>query len=598
MKADWGEYRLPNEFNEKEIEFWNQYGIDSPMLHIYNVVAIDNWNHNSWKNLANGLVFGYLMPNQSCKLYFPGQQRKFAWAGDKPPEYCFGLGQLDSSKEDLIICGGEKDCMSLRKLGLNAICFSSENTRPFPKLIDSLKHRFKNIFFLYDNDKTGIEASKKFAKEFKCNWLNPTVVLVFHGKKHNDISDLVKEEVRFLPPYEYKIKEHLNECAGQKDSSIPENLLELFQNSQEIRSAKSKKINFQSPLISLDEVGLIYPGTINIIQGKSGVHKSHLAQFLASIAISKDPELGRPMSIKRNGSDYLSTFYIDTERNQKEQFPMAIQQILLTAGFEITDNPEQLGFFSFLSIGRKDRKDMLKELIEFINRERKSDQPMLVILDVATDLMLDFNNVEDSLDLVDHLNQMSNEFGVTFMVVIHENPGQQNGFKARGHAGTELHNKATVVIKLSEVSSDELKNQDRNVFKLEIDKNRNARRQKPVYFEYLSENKGLEGLSEDELRDLKIETTGGRKKIDMDAFLLSIQKHFHSRQTTELKRNLLVPELMREFDASDKTVINELNALIEEGLSIKIGGANFILNRRKEGREIIYVINRSKNPSI
>lgn len=598
MKADWGEYRLPSEFNQKEIEFWGQYGIDKSILHIYNVVAIDTWDNKSWQHLSNGLVFGYLMPNQSCKLYFPGQKRKFSWAGEKPPEYCFGLGQLDSTKESLIICGGEKDCISLRQIGFNAICFSSENTRPITNIIDSLRHRFRNILFLYDNDKTGIEASRKFAKEFGCIWLDPSNILFFNGIEHNDVSDLVREEVLFLPPLEDAIQEKIDASIENTGSDIPNQLQVLFERSQEIRKVKDQEINFQSPLMSLAGVGLIYPGTINIIQGKSGVHKSHLAQFFSSIAISLDSELGDPLSIQRINQDPLPIVYIDTERNQKEQFPLAIQQILELSGYEIKDNPVELEFFSFLNVQRKERKEKLKELLVFICSKRDTDKPLIVILDVITDLMSDFNNVEDSLDLVDHLNQLSNDLGITFIVVIHENPGQQNGFKARGHAGTELNNKATVVIKLSEVSSEEAKSQDRNIYKLEIDKNRNAKRQKPVCFEYNPDSKGLEGLSEDELNELKIESSGSRKKIDREAFLNSIQRHFRSRQTTEIRRADLVPELAAEYRASEKTITNELNAIIEGRIPLKMSDEFYLLEKSKNGREIVYIINGSKNHTI
>ena len=58
-----------------------------------------------------------------------------------------------------------------------------------------------------------------------------------------------------------------------------------------------------------------------------------------------------------------------------------------------------------------------------------------MVVDVTTDCIRDFNRSDDSLELIDLMNEAINTYDVTFLYLIHENPGAS---KARGHLGTEL----------------------------------------------------------------------------------------------------------------------------------------------------------------
>ncbi|WP_211831011.1 toprim domain-containing protein, partial [Porphyromonas levii] len=79
----------------------------------------------------------------------------------KPSLYCFGLDQIPTKGDVLLITGGEKDVLSLAAHGFNAICFNSETSVIPESLIDGLLLRFRHIVLLYDVDETGIRESER-----------------------------------------------------------------------------------------------------------------------------------------------------------------------------------------------------------------------------------------------------------------------------------------------------------------------------------------------------------------------------------------------------------------------------------------------------
>ena len=63
--------------------------------------------------------------------------------------------------------------------------------------------------------------------------------------------------------------------------------LEKIHKSKEIlkKNVEKSKITFSKPIVTIDEKPFIYPRTINVIQGKSGTHKSRLAENLCSVIL-------------------------------------------------------------------------------------------------------------------------------------------------------------------------------------------------------------------------------------------------------------------------------------------------------------------------
>lgn len=155
-------------FNATELAFWYRYQITAEILQRYKVVALEEFNNinKEGKNYTvrcspDKFIFAY--DNVSwLKLYKPldEKQYKFQYLGTKEKGYIFGWSQLPDKSEKLFITGGEKDVMSLAAMGFDAISLNSETASLDKSIADELKHRFKNIIVLYDNDATGMKQSE------------------------------------------------------------------------------------------------------------------------------------------------------------------------------------------------------------------------------------------------------------------------------------------------------------------------------------------------------------------------------------------------------------------------------------------------------
>jgi predicted ATPase len=107
-----------------------------------------------------------------------------------------------------------------------------------------------------------------------------------------------------------------------------DNLAKILATQEKIQSNSCKTIAFSSPIITYNETGIIFPNTINIIQGKKGVHKSRLTEIFCGLMLQRDitQSSHRFLGMKRNAMQKSVVLYVDTERNINDQFPYAIQK--------------------------------------------------------------------------------------------------------------------------------------------------------------------------------------------------------------------------------------------------------------------------------
>jgi hypothetical protein len=184
--------------------------------------------------------------------------------------------------------------------------------------------------------------------------------------------------------------------------------------------------------------------------GQTGSHKSRLAELISSAIIAKDALRGDALGVEfrpATGEKYR-TLYVDTERNLSDQLPYAIQCLKGRAGYGFTEHPAELDYTSLVMLPRTER---FPALVEFLAHHRAGfEGHLIVVLDVLSDCVADFNDVAASLQLMDMLNVAVNEQNATILAVIHENPGTGSS-KARGHLGTEATNKASTVLQIGYV---------------------------------------------------------------------------------------------------------------------------------------------------
>ena len=361
-----------------------------------------------------------------------------------------------------------------------------------------------------------------------------------------------------------KIKVKIPEGTDFNYIDISENLKKVLESQAHLRKTMATDIEFSKPILEQNGNPVIFPHTINVIQGQAGKHKSRLAENICAALLKKHDCHNELLGFKRTNYDaVLTVVYVDTERNLSEQLPRALQSIQVTAGYNKEDTPANFQYISLLQIDRKERFGTLKE---YLNHLRQSDnQSLFIVLDVSTDCIEDFNKVDKSMELIDLMNMAINEHDVTFLCIIHENP---NSDKGRGHFGTELMNKASTVI---QVGFEKDANQNETeVIRAKYLKCRSTAKHDPIYFKYCTDAKGLVLASD---ADITAAANKRKQKAATDEIIEHIQKYIGNGSA--ISRTDLLRKLCKDSKASTRTIENRLNEIIRNNESITNNEGHF-----------------------
>ena len=98
-------------------------------------------------------------------------------------------------------------------------------------------------------------------------------------------------------------------------------LEQLLVSQRKIAENKCKPISFSQPIVWQKENPVFFPKTINVIQGKAGVHKSRLAETICASLLKKTDCNNDLLGFKTNLLTRYAICYVDTERNLSEQLP-------------------------------------------------------------------------------------------------------------------------------------------------------------------------------------------------------------------------------------------------------------------------------------
>jgi len=368
-----------------------------------------------------------------------------------------------------------------------------------------------------------------------------------------------------------------------KDDPLLPRFLETMNETSQIRKRVEAPIEFMPALVMHKGEPSIFPNTISLIQGQSGVHKSDLAQLICACLIKNPNSTNCLLDFEVNDKiKDIHVLYIDTERNLADQFPFAMQKILVQAGYHISDNPSNLHYLSFLSTPRKERPDFLNMWLSYYTSQKLGH--LVVVLDVSTDFIEDFNSVNDTMKLSDLMNNLINHHKVTFICVIHENPGSE---KARGHYGTEMLNKATTIIQVSE---EKHKVNERQLYQLKYLKNRNTKRLPSIHFDYDERTKSLVEVDEDTLKALK---DSHKMKANNAQMAEALRVIFQSEE--KIMRQQLLIELQNELNIKERSAIDRLTEFYENENTVLINERTFILSRTNVGNSHQYYLKETNS---
>lgn len=351
------------------------------------------------------------------------------------------------------------------------------------------------------------------------------------------------------------------------EANISENLKTVLATREKLKEIKASEIRFSEPVLKQGENAVIFPHTINVIQGQAGVHKSRLAENICAAFLKINGNQNELLGFNRlNFNATHTVVYVDTERNLSEQLPYALQSIQIKAGYNRIDHPSNFEYISLLQISRKERFEALNEYLNHI--KKTTNNPLFIVLDVSTDCIEDFNKTDKSMELIDLMNMAINEHNVIFLCLIHENPKSD---KARGHFGTELMNKASTVMQVG-FEKDANQN-DTDIIRVKYLKCRSTARHSPFYIKYSNEAKGLVSADASEVSGV---INNRKRKASNEDMIEFIEMYLGDGAT--ITRADLLDKLCKDFNASQRTIesriteimISDIEIFNEKGESCKL----------------------------
>lgn len=370
---------------------------------------------------------------------------------------------------------------------------------------------------------------------------------------------------------------HLEKIVNKGTLAKLSNLEKIVRSRDILRTNVKSKITFSKPIITIDEKPLFYPRTINVIQGKSGTHKSRLAEHICSILLQRLDYKTDLIGMELNELNHLSVCYVDTERNLSEQYPYSLQQILINAGYKITDEIPNFDFITLIDIERTERFISFRQYLDKIREDHTGH--VFVILDVLTDLVDNFNDPKLSLQLIDLLNSTINTYDITFLCIIHENPFQE---KARGHLGTELINKSSTALSIN--YEKDSKGNDQDIIKIQFIKCRSSKKIEPIYIKFSPDRNRLIYADANEIEKAIYSKDMKANVFDVSRFILDNIKEKVSKQD-------LVRTLRQEFKCTNRTIEDRLRDMLA---GAGISSMGYELVKSKIGKQAFYEIKKVK----
>lgn len=421
-------------FSVAELAYWNRYGITPETLTKYDVVSLESYNSIGEKgpycytSTQESPIFGY-KGDDFIKIYRPKEKFRFQFGGKKPRPYCFGLHQLPFRGDMVFITGGEKDVLSLASHGFNAICFNSETAEINTSILDMLAMRFKHIFVLYDMDDTGKKAMSKAEQELASYEVKPLLLPLEGTKQSKDVSDFFAE----------------GHTAQQLHEIVCKQLESLY--AQSMMLINTCLMDFDHPpepspvIISSGDVPIGISDNLMCVTGGEGTGKSNLlSTFIAGAMLTTDDHEELDMlgfTIAPN-TGHRSLLHFDTEQSGPHLFKN-IETARRRAKLDTYPT-----FFYALNMVAQTRQQRLKTIHDTMDLfHHKHGGIHLVIIDGAADLVSSANNEAECTALIEDLYRLAGMYHTCIVFALHHIP---NGFKIRGHIGSETLRKAAGIL--------------------------------------------------------------------------------------------------------------------------------------------------------
>lgn len=196
----------------------------------------------------------------------------------------------------------------------------------------------------------------------------------------------------------------------------------------------SKSIEKEPTLHSINGVSVFTKGNISSVTGKAKSRKSFFVTAVAAAMIS-----GECLGLTSEGGRVL---FLDTEQSLFH-VQRAAKRILRLSGLDPDKNTPELKVYALRPLSVKEKIEALKITVEL-------HKPTFVIIDGIVDMLLNFNDISESSELVGLLMKLSAEYSCHIQCVIHQNKADSN---MRGHSGSFLIQKSETILEVSTIDN-------------------------------------------------------------------------------------------------------------------------------------------------
>ena len=421
-------------FSLTELAYWKRYGITPEVLTKYDVVSLYSYESVGEKgpycytSTQESPIFGY-KGEKFIKIYRPKEKLRFQFGGKKPRPYCFGLHQLPFRGDMVFITGGEKDVLSLVSHGFSAVCFNSETAEINTDILDLLAMRFKHIFVLYDMDETGKKAMSKAEQDLSKYDVEPILLPLEGTKQSKDVSDYFAE----------------GNTARQLHEIVCKQLESMY--AQSMMLINTCLMDFDHPpepspiIIRCGDVPVGVSDNLMCVTGGEGTGKSNLlSTFIAGAMLTSDnhEELDMLGFTIAPNTEHKAILHFDTEQSG----PHLYKNTETAKRRAKLDNFPP--FYYVLNMVAQTRQQRLKTIRDTMDLfHHKHGGIHLVVIDGAADLVSSANNEAECTALIEELYRLAGMYHTCIVYALHHVP---NGFKIRGHIGSETLRKAAGIL--------------------------------------------------------------------------------------------------------------------------------------------------------
>ena len=208
---------------------------------------------------------------------------------------------------------------------------------------------------------------------------------------------------------------------------------------KQISSCKEMKEENETLLMTFNENPLFKCRTINLIYGLTASAKSSLAHCMAATFLRPD-RFFKELNLRNKLSKDISVLWLDSELFPNE-FAKAKDKIVGLSGTQ----PECNRFtpYRMLATTSEDKITELENLIQLVTYDFPEDH-IVIIIDTITDLVSNFNNVDETEAITKKLLSIVDKTQCTIICVMHETKSAQ---KAMGHLGSSLERKSSSILK-------------------------------------------------------------------------------------------------------------------------------------------------------